>query len=481
MGGGASQPAQPCAVAAGRRACARVRAQRLAHALRGARTRDQPQISRATRGIHCYLSRADASQCDLSRVCWPRTSFLRDILSAAAVAAQRAGGGLVRLKLPGAERGMARLLAGDGKKCLLPEDVLPVCTRHMLELRGATAASPTATQWTPAQLRRLAAAAPALVLAQLDVRVDSAADATQLFATGCGLRGALQLRTLHVSPCDASCAQAQWTHGALRALCAGAAAADVHTLHFSSMSTPLKDPESLAALCAAAAASRLRRLGFLRCGLNSGSWRHLAAALSPDGALEELLLVGDPVLDATADEVAPFAAAMPAARLTRLHVELATGPDRFGVGPAAATALLAAAVGHATLRRLILRGCPAIRGAPEEALSAALAALAETLHLLDLGHCELGDDVLAPLVAAITQPSCTLQWLRLAGSRMSKDFERGALLDAAENAVPTLQELLLVDWDSGPSGKLRSVSAAAQDAQAAVQRRAERAGLCNGA
>ena len=97
-----------------------------------ARTRAISRRFRALRVHHVATSRADASQCDLSRVCWPRTSFLRDILNAAAVAAQRAGGGLVRLKLPGAERGMARLLAGDGKKCLLPEDVLPVCTRHML-------------------------------------------------------------------------------------------------------------------------------------------------------------------------------------------------------------------------------------------------------------------------------------------------------------------------------------------------------------
>ena len=414
-----------------------------------------------------------SSQCDLTRVGVLRKSYLRDVLNAAAVAAQRAGGGLVRLTLPGADKGLVRLLAGDGKKCLLPEDVLAVSTRHLLELHGATAASPTATQWTPAQLRRLAAAAPALVLARLDVRVDSAVDAFELFAAGCGLRGALQLRTLHVSPCDASYTEGLWTHEALRALCAGAARADVHSLHFSHMSKPLKRPESLAALCAAAAASRLRRLGFLLCGLDSSSWRHLAAALSPDGALEELTVLGDPVLDATADEVAPFAAAMPAARLTRLHVELATGPDRFGVGPASATALLAAAVGHATLRTLGLRGCPAIRGAPEEALSAALAALAETLHSLDLSHCALDDNVLAPLVAAITQPSCTLQQLKLAGSSMSKDFERGPLVDAAENAVPTLRELLLWDSDSGPNGRRRSVSAAAQDAQDVVQRRAK--------
>jgi len=142
------------------------------------------------------------------------------------------------------------------------------------------------------------------------------------------------------------------------------------------------------------------------------------------------------------------------------------------VGPAAAAALLHAAAGHATLRSLSLRVCPAIRGAPQGALGAALAAAAATLQDLDLSHCELGDDVIAPLLAAITQPSCTLWRLKLAGCSMSREFERSALAAAAANAAPALKHLLVKDADRGMDGKRRRPSKAAKEAQYAVWQRA---------
>ena len=383
---------------------------------------------------------------------------------------------IVRLTLPDA--GTSRLLAGDGDTPLLPAQVLAACTRHLAQLRGACAASPVATQWTPAQLRRLAAAAPALALAQLDVRLASADEAFELFAAGCGLHAALRLRTLHVSPsaaaldCPGDDALVAWSAEALRALCAAAAAAGVHALQFCALAVPLRDRDALAALCAAAAASGLRRLGFVLCGLEPGSWAALAQAVLPHGALQELTLAGDPLLRATSEEVAPFTAALRASRLQRLHLELAAGPGADGAGPAAAAALLAAAAGHVTLRSLSLRVCPAIRGAPQEALGAALAAAAATLHDLDLSHCELGDDVIAPLLAAITQPGCALRCLTLAGCRMSEAFQRGALLAAAHNAAPALRGLLVADADRNIEGKWWRVSAAAIEAQGVVLQRA---------
>ena len=142
------------------------------------------------------------------------------------------------------------------------------------------------------------------------------------------------------------------------------------------------------------------------------------------------------------------------------------------MGPAAAATLLAAAAASATLRTLSLRACPAIRGEPEAALGAALAALASSLHQLDLSHCELSDAVIAPLLVATALPNCTLRRLKLAGCSMTKAFQRGALAVAAHCTVPALTELLLSDGDRGFNGKWRRPTAAAVDAQSAVRRRA---------
>ena len=417
--------------------------------------------------------RYDTSQCNLQLVRASRLDYVKDILSSAATAAARAGGGLVRLTLR--DPGTAFLQVGDGtdEQHIPPETVLSVCRAELLELRGATAASPIATQWTAQQLRRLAAASPALVVAELDVRVHSAREAADLFATSCGLRRTLRLRTLHVSPCASTRADEQWTSAALSALCAGAAAADVRCVHLFAMRSAFKEPGVLAALCAAVAASRLRRLTFFMCGLDKSSWRPLAAALAPHGGLEELTVAGDPVLCASAADVAPFLAALPAARLCRLHLELATGDvGDLGDDHDAAMLLLAAATGHATLRSIALRVCKALRYVPPREMGSALSAAAATLHDLDVGYSSLRDDAIAPLLLAITLPGCTLRRLGLPGCRMSAAFEQGPLKDAAEHAVLTLKELCMEDADNAPSGRRHYASSAGRAAQDAVSRRA---------
>ena len=360
-------------------------------------------------------------------------------MSAAASAATRAGGGLVRLWLPSDDPAFRM----DRDTSIPPDAVLSVVTAAggtLRELHGAVASAFSATQWTPPQLRRLAAAAPALALAELDVRVDNASDAAELFVTGFGVNNnkrALRLRTLHVSPCahDAPAA-ARWSVQTLRALCAGAAAADVASLRFFSMGRLFEDtPDALPALCAAAAG--LRGLGFLRCGLDGDSWRHLAAALAPgteSGArMAELSLLGDPVLDASPLQIAPFTAALRASALTALHLEHSTGGRRWYDAPRELSGLplLEAAVGHATLRSLHLRNCAAIGDERHSALGPLLAAAAASLHDLDVSNSELSDEAVQPLVAALTQPSCTLRRLALVGRGMSAGFVRGALTEAA--------------------------------------------------
>ena len=146
---------------------------------------------------------------------------------------------------------------------------------------------------------------------------------------------------------------------------------------------------------------------------------------------------GDYVLDANRVEIDPFLTALRASRLTQLHVENAASFGPFSMAPA--RLLLGAAAGHATLRTLRLRGCPALGAVTPAAFGDALAAAAATLHELDVSNNRLNERTVAPLLAAVTQQGCTLRRLALDGPRFSRAFEEGALADALRQAPPSLK------------------------------------------
>jgi hypothetical protein len=134
--------------------------------------------------------------------------------------------------------------------------------------------------------------------------------------------------------------------------------------------------------------------------------------------------------------------------------------------PAAATALLGALTGHASLRSLDICYNEAEPAGQEEAgaaLGALVAANAPALTELRVLDCDLGDAGLRPLFDAL--PANThLRTLYCSNNRLSDAFVRDALLPAVR-ANSSLREL----WAG------RVWDAAAREAEALVQRRADAA------
>jgi hypothetical protein len=289
---------------------------------------------------------------------------------------------------------------------------------------------------------------------------------------------ALRVRNLHVSPAEE---YADWTPAALGDVAAAAVAHGCVGLHFFAVRTMgMFDGEALERVCDALAASsrRLSRLNFLLCALGPDAWGPLARVMAA-GALSHLSVVGDCVLAATPAQARPFCDALRSdASSSLLSLTLdASAPHDAPAGDGAVD-IIAAAAGHGSLRELRLSSCPRLASLGER-FGSALAALVRTpgsaLSLLDVSHCSLSDNNLAPLLAALAAgdapaddaaPRCAaLATLNLAGSAMSRELEAGPLLAAVAGAA-SLRRLDVEDMHSA------GASAAARRARMLVEQRA---------
>jgi hypothetical protein len=222
-------------------------------------------------------------------------------------------------------------------------------------------------------------------------------------------------------------------------------------------------PEVLDALVDGALSRRLRTLDFDCCTPPAPA---PLARLLVGGALSELTL-SDNLADAPLFDAAGAALVAEALRntmtLTSLHLlftHLCGDMEAAGV-------LLAALVGHPSLRELEFAedhrfAYPAALGA---ALAALVAADAPALQELDISCNVLGDDGLAPLVAALPR-NRHLRVLNIADNGMSDEFARSQLLPAVR-ANTGLHQLSC-------SSDAEEAEHAAEEAMELVRRRTQR-------
>jgi hypothetical protein len=188
---------------------------------------------------------------------------------------------------------------------------------------------------------------------------------------------------------------------------------------------PLDTPAALDAVVGAALAHPLRCVRLNDCALSPASAPALARLLSSD-TLTTLQCYGTRLLDVPA--AALLAGALRAnATLTSLTLRTVD----LWREPAAATALLGALAGHASLRTLSVLANSADGRADEAgaALGALVAANAPALTELDVSLCDLGDDGLRPLLAALRR-NTHLRTLDCSENDISEPFARRVLLPA---------------------------------------------------
>jgi hypothetical protein len=198
-------------------------------------------------------------------------------------------------------------------------------------------------------------------------------------------------------------------------------------------------PTALDALVDAALARRLHTLRLLDCELPEASTPALARLLG-GGALAELEIQGDG--DALFHDAPDPAVLAHALRTCSTLTALKLSSVQLWHEPAAATALVDALTGHASLRTLKLSQNwmrMEDRAAAGAAFGALVAANAPALTELDVSSCDLGDAGLRPLFEAL--PANThLRTLNCGGNQLSDAFVRDRLLPAVR-ANTGLREL----------------------------------------
>ncbi len=211
----------------------------------------------------------------------------------------------------------------------------------------------------------------------------------------------------------------------------------------------------------AALTRRLTSVALNHCSLSPESAPALVRLID-GGALAELDIFGDdaePLLDGPA-ALALGNALCASSTLTAVSLR---GLSLWHV-PAAATALLGALTGHASLRLLDVshnRTDEEDQEAAGAALGALVLANAPALHELDVTGCFLGGAGLGPLFDAL--PANThMRKLNCSINQLTGAFARDTLLPAVR-ANTALRELQVQKWQE---------SDAAHEAEALVQRRA---------
>jgi hypothetical protein len=192
------------------------------------------------------------------------------------------------------------------------------------------------------------------------------------------------------------------------------------------------------------AISQLHRLWLFGCNLSPASLPALARLLergsgSEGGSLTELVIDNNHSLLLVGAGVPAFCAALRASRLDNLVLSGVSLFDSLEDG----LAVVAACTGHPTLRDLNL-SYNHVNAVAAPAIGAALAALVaaeSALRLLYVSYCNLGDDAVRPLFAAVAG-STRLQMLHCYGNDISAECARNAVLPAVQ-ANTSLRELYL--------------------------------------
>jgi hypothetical protein len=329
------------------------------------------------------------------------------------------------------------------------EQMLPVLrsnARSLLELRAGSLSSGNFGFNTP-QIEELLAAAPLLRVLECDVNLGF--DNEALAPAPCLLVeqqfAAVRLRSLainaFVTQLDAPVVVARLAlHATLTRL-------DLYDVHL--------DSQPVLNAVVDLAISQLQRLQLWYCRLSPASLPALTRLLergsgSAGGSLTELFIYNNnnPLLESAG--VPAFCAALRASRLIELGLAAVRLFDSLEDG----LAVVAACTGHPTLRELNLRWnrvdhvtSPAVGGA-----LAALVAADSALQTLNVYHCNLGDDAVRPLFAAVAG-STRLRTLICCDNGISANCAREAVLPAIQantslrkldsgyaRAIPELQQ-----------------------------------------
>jgi hypothetical protein len=363
-----------------------------------------------------------------SGVRMPRLNYYDFLTALLRCAMARAGGTLQSFKID-----------GHG---VLPRLLLEVAAANAGALHELHACNVNQLGFTPAEVEALLRAAPLLRVLATDVNCEF----YDVQATRRGLRNeapfeALRMRQLFVNVTELdedsfiSFAAELAAHASLRGLLLARA--------------PLNVAAALDAVVDAALARRWQRVELHECRLSPASAPALARLLGSD-ALTTLVLWGMDLLDAPAARV--LAAALRVnSTLTSLTLDqAAVFRDAAAVGE-----LLSALTGHASLRKLSLRGNDTTAAADLAAVGASLGALvaanAPALTELDVSFCNLRDDGLRALFHALPH-NTHLRTLGCNSNNISEAFARDVLLPAAR-ANTSLRDLE-VSTEDGASARV---------------------------
>jgi hypothetical protein len=313
------------------------------------------------------------------------------------------------------------------------EHVLPVLrsnARSLLELRAGFLSGENDRWFSTAQVEELLAAAPLLRVLECDVNLFSGNEALApvprllvepQFA-------AVRLRCLKIDPfgtqLDVPAVVARLAlHGTLTCL---------------DLVRVMLDSQPAINAVVDFAISQLQRLQLRECSLSPASLPALTRLLergcgSEGGSLTELVIdIGEPLLEGAG--VAAFCAALRASRLVKLKLRQMSLFDSLEDG----LAVVASCTGHPTLRELNLSRnhvdwnyVDAVAAPAVGAALAALVAADSELQSLDVKFCELGDDAVRPLFAAVAG-STRLRTLNCYGSNISANCAREAVLPAIQ-------------------------------------------------
>ena len=206
--------------------------------------------------------------------------------------------------------------------------------------------------------------------------------------------------------------------------------------------TPLDTPAVLGALVDAAIAFGFTGLYIADCKLGPQSASHLSRLLHDAPRLSTLLIDSDHVFDAASAPV--LALALRTSSLIFLQLEAVGLWQHDDVG----SVLVDALVGHPTLQEISFAFNPtAFEFYPQNTVGHCWARLVTSncasLHTLSFAHCDVGDDVLGPLFAALAS-NTTLRTVHLQGNGVSMPFARDVVLPSifANNA---LRKIVLFD------------------------------------
>ena len=200
------------------------------------------------------------------------------------------------------------------------------------------------------------------------------------------------------------------------------------------LETPLGDAQALGSVVAAAKEVHLASLELTRCGLRPpAGLLTLSTLLSPTSSLRELTIEQTPgVLDAavsllslSSEAVASLCAALRGCNLVRLSL-VNVGLWHTAATPSTApgTHIVSALTAHRTLHHLVLDDNQCHNHAQRCAAGASLSALVATrgLRSLSVKNCSLRDFGCAPLVEALSSPTCSLQTLALSANGVLSRF-----------------------------------------------------------